>query len=369
MKTHALSALLALMLALFPMAASAAGRGPSAILSESAVVVNNPDPSDRLNLRTAPSQDAPSLGKYYNGTFLTAVSDEKDGWVKVRLFDLEGYMMAKFLVHPDQLEIGAATIPAVRIENSGGTGLHLRKAQSTDSRSLGLYPNGSTVRVFGVSETWCHVQTEDGNVGFMLRERLSPVLEYQKGSPTGAGPSQSAKKSATVNNPNSIDRLNLRTMPSEDAPTLGKYYSGTVVEVLGETQNGWTKVRFHTLEGYMMTRYLAFGHDQSQVIPTILSVQIKNPNGTGLNLRRQPSTASPSLGLYPNGSIVTVYGVGETWCHVQTGDGNVGFMLRESLSPTPEFARTKVTGDMLEGSWITEPIDSDAEDFIPGGNG
>lgn len=91
------------------------------------------------------------------------------------------------------------------------------------------------------------MQTEDGNVGFMLREQLSPVLEYQKSS-----------NSAVVNNPNSIGRLNLRTKPSQEAPSLGKYYSGTSVEVLSGDENGWTKVRFHTLEGYMMTKYLVF---------------------------------------------------------------------------------------------------------------
>ena len=91
-------------------------------------------------------------------------------------------MMAKFLVYPEQLEVGSSTVPSVKINNIGGTGLNLRKAQSTDSSSLGLYSNESTVRVFGVSETWCHVQTEDGNVGFMLRKQLSPVLEYQKSS-------------------------------------------------------------------------------------------------------------------------------------------------------------------------------------------
>lgn len=138
------------------------------------VVVNNPDAEDRLNLRTEPRQDAPTLGKYYNGTYPEVLSDEMDGWVKVRIFDLEGYMMAKFLTYPDQLQTGAATVPTVKIQNSGGSGLNLRKSQSTGSISLGLYKNGATVRVFGVSETWCHVQTEDGNVGFMLRSGCHP---------------------------------------------------------------------------------------------------------------------------------------------------------------------------------------------------
>ena len=224
------------MLFALSLASNAAANENSKMTHGTIAVVNNPDPSDRLNLRTNPSPDAPTLGKYYNGTYLEVLSNEKNGWVKVSIFDLEGYMMAKFLVYPEQLEVGSSTVPSVKINNIGGTGLNLRKAQSTDSSSLGLYSNESTVRVFGVSETWCHVQTEDGNVGFMLREQLSPVLEYQKSS-----------NSAVVNNPNSIDRLNLRTKPSQEAPSLGKYYSGTSVEVLSGDENGWTKVRLHTL--------------------------------------------------------------------------------------------------------------------------
>jgi len=37
------------------------------------------------------------------------------------------------------------------------------------------------------------------------------------------------------------------------------------VEVLSGDENGWTKVRFHTLEGYMMTKYLVFGQEQFKV--------------------------------------------------------------------------------------------------------
>ena len=360
MKRRTLAALVSLLLLLSLAANTMADGGDYPLVAGAVAVVNNPEASDRLNLRTRPSQDAPSLGKYYNGTYVEVVSDQQYGWVKVRIFGLEGYMMAQFLVYAEQLTEGAATVPSVRISNAGGTGLHLRKGQSTSSPSLGLYPNGTAVRVFGVSEAWCHVQTADGQVGFMLRERLSPVLEYQKSG---------AQSTAVVNNPNSIDRLNLRTRPSQDAPALGKYYSGVTVEVLGSAPGGWTKVRFHSLEGYMMTSYLAFGEDQFEVAYAVPSVTIANAGGTGLHLRKGQSTDSASLGLYPNGAAVQVFGVGETWCHVQTADGQVGFMLRERLSPSPKFDLSHPTGDDLEGSWFGAPGDPITDDFMPGGNG
>lgn len=167
------------------LAAAAAAEGRAAIMAGTIVVVDNPDARDRLNLRTGPGRDAPTLGKYYNGTYLETLSDERDGWVKVRIFDLEGYMRAEFLTYPDQLRPGAATLPTVSVQNAGGTGLNLRKAPSTGAASLGLYGNGATVRVFGVSESWCHVQTEDGQVGFMRREDLSPMPEFERGALTG----------------------------------------------------------------------------------------------------------------------------------------------------------------------------------------
>ena len=86
-------------------------------------------------------------------------------------------------------------------------------------------------------------------------------------------------------------------------------------------------------------------------------------------MRQQQSSSSTSLGLYKNGSTVCVLGVSENWCHVQTEDGQVGFMLREGLSPAPEFQMTTPTGDDLEGSWFGNPGDPITDDFMPGGNG
>ncbi len=329
MKKRILSVLVVSALMLMPYAAAKAGS--ARIEAGKTVVVNNPYPGDRLNLRVRPDESSPTLGKYYNGTFLKALSDEKDGWVRVRIFNVGGYMKAKFLVYPEQLQIGAASVPAVKIQNSGGSGLNLRVAQSLQSASLGLYKNGSTVRVFGVSETWAHVQTEDGNVGFVLRKRLSPEPEFNKSG------SAAFNGGAVVNNPNPADRLNLRCSPDKSAPTLGKYYNGTDVDVLSGDKNGWTMVSVYGLEGYMMTKFLAFGQDKFSVFYAIPDVQIRNMNGTGLNLREGRSTSSALLGFYGNGSTVSVLGVSESWCHVRTEEGRVGFMLSGGLYPEPDF--------------------------------
>jgi len=211
--------------------------------------VNNPDPDDRLNLRTKPSADAPSLGKYYNGTDLQLLGPLENGWYKVRIGALTGYMQAKFIeTDPDKMVMVQSAIPSFTVNNTSGTGLNLRESQSTQSKSLGLYNNGQLGYVIGVGETWCHVVMSDETEGFMLRESLSPVPVFDKGSGSSGGTGGSGTGSiGQVNNPDPDDRLNLRTKPSTDAPSLGKYYNGTDLQLLGPLENGWYKVRIGAL--------------------------------------------------------------------------------------------------------------------------
>ena len=69
-------------------------------------VVCNPDPNDRLHLRTKPSREADSLGKFWNGTPVR-VLDERDGWCQVEIGTdgrLIGWMMKKYLVTGSRMD-------------------------------------------------------------------------------------------------------------------------------------------------------------------------------------------------------------------------------------------------------------------------
>ena len=63
-------------------------------------VVNNPDPADRLHLRTKASRSGDSLGKFYNGTPVQ-VLEQKGDWTRVQIgfgdTARTGWMMTKYL--------------------------------------------------------------------------------------------------------------------------------------------------------------------------------------------------------------------------------------------------------------------------------
>ena len=66
-------------------------------LAEQILVVANPDPEDRLHLRVSTSTTSASLGKYYNGTQVVVLKTYANGWAKVQIGPLDGYMMTQYL--------------------------------------------------------------------------------------------------------------------------------------------------------------------------------------------------------------------------------------------------------------------------------
>ena len=218
--------------------------------------------SGKLHLREYASQNARSLGLFANGTLLYGV-DQGNGWSYVTVNGLTGYMMNKFLdvsssnitpapATPVPVPTGS-TLMYISTGNSGK--LHLRENMSTESGSLGLYPNGTQVAVIVNYGTWAYVNVA-GKTGYMMTRYLAA---YQTGliTPTPApGPTAAPQNSATVKHPNN-SFVYLRSTRSSESTTnvICQVPSGSVVTVV-EWGGLWTKIRYDGMEGFMVTHYL-----------------------------------------------------------------------------------------------------------------
>ncbi len=297
-------------------------------------VVNNPNPADRLHLRAKPDENATSLGKYYNGTQVELLEDVGNGWYKVSVgsYGMDGgmgiygcYMKKQYLASGKAGDAVTNRMPryvstssswklysSIGIDGNGGYFL--------DKKLFNTYGNGIEVELMGFSNEWWHIRFADGSVtGFV------PANSPQFKKP----------QTATVSNTNPSDRLNLRTSASKNAASIGKYYSGVKVTILGYAgDNRWAKVQIGSVTGYMDVNYLATNDAaQKKVKSACPVVQVKNPISTQhLNLRKLPSESAASLGRYTNGTSVTVLGIGPTWYHVEV-DGINGFMMAKYLDP------------------------------------
>ena len=134
---------------------------------------------------------------------------------------------------------------------------------------------------------------------------------------------------AVVRNPDPADRLHLRVKPDRSAESLGKFYNGTPLRVLGQ-EGDWTRVALGTdgPEGWMMTRYLAFGGEMDEVEPVFPQLMYVLEQE-----ERQPAYSAPRKGTEKElaGSIYVVGVVEDEFYILLTDLGDAGYVPQSWL--------------------------------------
>lgn len=128
-------------------------------------------------------------------------------------------------------------------------------------------------------------------------------------------------------------RLHLREFASKSARSLGLYENGVRVYVISRLGQ-WAYVNVDGAAGYMMLRYLAASAPQNDpALPPIIRY-VRTGNSGRLHLRAYASKDARSLGLYPNGTQVTVIDNYGTWSSVSV-NGKRGYMMSVYLASSP----------------------------------
>ena len=129
-------------------------------------LINNPNPNDRLHLRTKPNKSAASQGKFYNRTPVYVI-EEKGDWAHVRIGSeesgLEGYMMKQYLTKGsvDCAFPQKHILPDVYSE----TGFLLKAKPQKDAEDICTVTAGWNI--IGVAgDDWYVIMTSDGTVGY-----------------------------------------------------------------------------------------------------------------------------------------------------------------------------------------------------------
>lgn len=120
--------------------------------------------------------------------------------------------------------------------------VHLRSAPSVDADSLGLYFTGTDVIIIEQMADWTRVMVGD-ETGCIMTKYLTEEQPARLGS------------WAVVDNPHST-WVNLRMSPSMEGLIAVRPDNGTLVQVLGETADGWSYVDCGGVKGYIVTSML-----------------------------------------------------------------------------------------------------------------
>ena len=138
------------------------------------------------------------------------------------------------------------------------------------------------------------------------------------------------------------DALRLRSTPAAEGEILATVSSGTSVVVLNEAEDGWYKVNYNSVEGYMSGEYL----DVATKAETDLGYGQVDADGSTLNMRAGASTSFDSLCSIPSGTVLELEGVYEGWYKV-TYAGNTGYVSSDYITINGEqlYAASAETSD------------------------
>lgn len=142
-----------------------------------------------------------------------------------------------------------------------------------------------------------------------------------------------------VLNPNPVDRLNLRKEPNTTSEILGRFYTGTAVEVMGVTGD-FTQVRIGPNTGFMQSSFLSASRTDLQ-LGIWMSVNVGKSNEK-LHMRTQAQDGALSLGMYSNGTTVQLLEETGDYYKVRAYDQD-GFMLKSYLQMDGDLGKPLYT--------------------------
>lgn len=260
----------------------------------------------RVHLRKAPTQKSKSLGLYYVGTPLVFSKVEgNDEWLAVTIGKDSGYMSAQFVSSDGSKKI----LPKAYI--SLDQEVHLREAPNVDAPSLGSYRFMDKLTVLGETADHWYLADIDGNIGYI---KASFVRLYKE--PDLNTKSQS-EKNAVIDSKGKSP-VHMREKPSRQANSLGLFYPGAAMEVIGMAGEEWMHIKAADMQGYVHADLLAFGPDAEAVAKHGKKAVVRSESI--IHMRQGPRREAAPLDVLPNGASVTIFGeLMSEWYYIQHG--------------------------------------------------
>lgn len=160
------------------------------------------------------------------------------------------------------------------------------------------------------------------------------------------------------------DALRLRDTPAAEGEILATASGGTSVVVLEDTGNGWYKVNFNTVEGYMSSEYLTV----STTADAALGYGLVDTDGSSLNMRAAAGTSYDTVASIPGGTVLELEGVDNGWYKV-TYSGKTGYISSDYITITTEPDATETASSDLGAQIVAYAEEYLGTPYVLGGNG
>ena len=131
--------------------------------------------NDYVNVRSLPTTESEIVGKLYNNSVGTFISEE-NGWYQISSGSVTGYVKAEFCVTGEEA-IEIARKVGKRIATVNTTTLKVRSEPSLEASVLGLVPLEDQLIVLDETEGWVKVDVEEG-IGWVSKDYVVLHTEF-----------------------------------------------------------------------------------------------------------------------------------------------------------------------------------------------
>lgn len=208
-----------------------------------------------------------------------------------------------------------------------GDGVNIRKGPGTGYDRLGSENKGYRLdRTGRAANGWSQVQYK-GQTAYVSDSLLTTT------DPTASTPAPTTNNNFTVTEASgdvtATSAVNVRSGPGTGYSILGVLQQGTTVTRTGTT-GGWTRVNYNGQTGYVSTNYLTNASGTAGQNVTAESGTL-TVTGSGVNIRKGPSTSYEVIGNVSKGTTLTVTGKSGQWYQVSYNN-QTGYIIETYVS-------------------------------------
>ena len=135
------------------------------------------------------------------------------------------------------------------------------------------------------------------------------------------------------------DALRLRDEASTSATVLGTASKGDTVVVLEDAGNGWYKVDYKSVAGYMSGEYL----NVSAKADVTMGTGLVQSQGSPLNVRSGPGTSYGKVTSLNNGAVFNIVCIDNGWYKIST-NGVTGYVSSDYMVTCKDSAGSRGDG-------------------------
>lgn len=192
------------------------------------------------NLRSSATSSSRKITTLQKGAVVEVERKASNGWYRVEYRDIEGYVSPKY--------IKVYNSEYINVDKKGTvtSNVNMRLGASTLSKKVNYLKKGAVIKIESkTSNGWYKIEYK-GRDGYISQK-------YAK-----IGTNQKDYTYREIDDYDGITtiKLNLRRSPSSTSTVITSIPKGARVEVEGKTSNGWYRVEYRDIEGYVSANYI-----------------------------------------------------------------------------------------------------------------